>query len=254
MALPTPPTEIQLPLPHPEAYPGEPREYARALMQRKEEIEKEIVRCPIVELTKGYVQGRFGIGRPINEWQRLRQHGASMETALVDPEGYPRGDIDVYAIRHARAALVRLYNDRDEVIRRLATALESAFQVDPSVPQPQPQSQSQSQSQSRLPASANGHRDVPETWPDRPVARVNSVAPSSPAADAGLTPGDIIYSFSGITAASEGGMQAIGAVVQRSEGQTLTLLVLRGNERKMLHLTPRAWSGRGLLGCHILPA
>ncbi|BEJ16326.1 hypothetical protein CspHIS471_0509310 [Cutaneotrichosporon sp. HIS471] len=226
MALPSPPTEIQLPLPHPEAYPGEPREYARALMQRKEEIEKEIDTFKDI----------------------LASHGASMETALVDPEGYPRGDIDVYAIRHVRAALVRLYNDRDEVIRRLATALESAFQVDPSAPQPQPQSQF------RPPASANGHRDVPETWPDRPVARVNSVAPSSPAADAGLAPGDIIYSFSGITAATEGGMQAIGAVVQRSEGQTLTLLVLRGNERKMLRLTPRAWSGRGLLGCHILPA
>lgn len=32
-----------LPLPDPEAYEGEPREYARALMQRKDEIEAEIV-------------------------------------------------------------------------------------------------------------------------------------------------------------------------------------------------------------------
>lgn len=45
MAFPTP-TEIpntSLPLPDPEAYPDEPREYARALMQRKDEIEREIV-------------------------------------------------------------------------------------------------------------------------------------------------------------------------------------------------------------------
>lgn len=45
MAFPTP-AEIpntSLPLPDPEAYPGEPREYARALMQRKDEIEREIV-------------------------------------------------------------------------------------------------------------------------------------------------------------------------------------------------------------------
>lgn len=48
MAFP-PPAESQLseavslPLPHPDAYDGEPREYARALMQRKDDIEKEIV-------------------------------------------------------------------------------------------------------------------------------------------------------------------------------------------------------------------
>lgn len=45
MALPVP-TEFNpttLPLPHPDAYPGEPREFAMALMQRKDEIEKEIV-------------------------------------------------------------------------------------------------------------------------------------------------------------------------------------------------------------------
>ena len=51
MALPPPshvPPPTDLPLPHPDAYDGEPREYARALMQRKEQIEREIVRPPSV--------------------------------------------------------------------------------------------------------------------------------------------------------------------------------------------------------------
>ncbi len=45
MAFPPPaqPSAPSLPLPHPEAYPGEPGEYARALMQRKDDIEEEIV-------------------------------------------------------------------------------------------------------------------------------------------------------------------------------------------------------------------
>lgn len=43
MAFPAPHEGLNLPLPDPEAYPGEPREYATALMQRKDEIEKEIV-------------------------------------------------------------------------------------------------------------------------------------------------------------------------------------------------------------------
>jgi len=42
-SIPAPPQPTSLPLPHPEAYAGEPREYARALMQRKDDIEKEIV-------------------------------------------------------------------------------------------------------------------------------------------------------------------------------------------------------------------
>ena len=45
MSFPPPasPPVTSLHLPHPDAYPGEPREYARALMQRKDEIEKEMV-------------------------------------------------------------------------------------------------------------------------------------------------------------------------------------------------------------------
>ena len=45
MSIPAPaaPPIASLPLPDPAAYPGEPREYAMALMQRKGDIEKAIV-------------------------------------------------------------------------------------------------------------------------------------------------------------------------------------------------------------------
>ncbi|RSH86894.1 putative 26S proteasome regulatory subunit [Apiotrichum porosum] len=242
MAFPAPHETVQLPLPDPEAYPGEPREYARALMQRKDEIEGEIDALKEV----------------------LTSHGASTDTSLVDPEGYPRGDIDVYAIRHARSALARLYNDRTEVTRRLATALEAAFSSpddSSSFQAPSAQAAAQtppSSASSTSRPAVNGHHDsslnLPDTWPDRAVARVNSVAPSSPAAAAGLEASDLIYSFSGITASNANAMQAIGSTVAASEGQPLTLLVTRASERKMLRLTPRSgWGGRGLLGCHILP-
>lgn len=54
-ALPPLHDSVQLPLPHPEAYADEPREYARALMQRKDDIEKEIVRYSTswMQLTSG---------------------------------------------------------------------------------------------------------------------------------------------------------------------------------------------------------
>lgn len=59
MAFPVPrevnPTS--LPLPHPDAYEGEPREFARALMQRKDDIEKEIVSGVVLFTCIQYTDG-----------------------------------------------------------------------------------------------------------------------------------------------------------------------------------------------------
>ena len=45
-------------------------------------------------------------------------------------------------------------------------------------------------------------------------------------------------------------------VVREKEGQEVPVTVLRGGERdgvKDLMLVPKTWSGRGLLGVHLLP-
>ncbi|ORX35786.1 hypothetical protein BD324DRAFT_631685 [Kockovaella imperatae] len=119
-------------------------------------------------------------------------------------------------------------------------------------------------------ASSNAHRpnhqttdDMPDEWPDTPLARVNSVAPGSPAFRAGLQSRDVIYSFGNVTQATTGGLQAVGTLVAQSEGQTLTVLVERKSnsssdehqpQRLRLRLTPQSgWGGRGSLGCHIVP-
>ncbi|OCF38722.1 26S proteasome non-ATPase regulatory subunit 9 [Kwoniella heveanensis CBS 569] len=172
---PNQPPSTSLPLPHRDAYPEEPREYARALMQRKDEIEKEIEALKEV----------------------LTSHGTTPNTSLVDPEGYPRGDIDIYAIRHARSALVRLQNDRQQVSDLLATALEEAFSI--SMPSSgssssgdldQPNGHAQASPLATEPrrstnTDANMNGDAAGTlWPERAIARVNSVALESPASQA----------------------------------------------------------------------
>jgi len=48
-------------------------------------------------------------------------------------------------------------------------------------------------------------------------------------------------------------MGLIANVVRNSEGQPIELVVRRADLVKRLHLTPHVWSGRGLVGCHILP-
>lgn len=64
---------------------------------------------------------------------------------------------------------------------------------------------------------------------------------------------DLLVSLGGVSAAAAGptdALRAVAALVGRSEGVQLAVVVTRGAERKELMLTPRSgWGGRGLLGC-----
>jgi len=109
----------------------------------------------------------------------------------------------------------------------------------------------------------------------RPFARVNSVADRSPAAEAGLREGDLILRFGNVdlsdnnSSTVHGGndaMTAVGQLVPRiaAKNESVTVVVRRsagdagraGSDQQQpstVRLTPKPWSGRGLLGCHILP-
>jgi len=95
-----------------------------------------------------------------------------------------------------------------------------------------------------------------------PFAKLNSVAPNSPAGDAGLKEGDEIVKFGSINVANHRNLQAVAEMVPEvaSNSRTIELIVLRGDAnnnskiRKHCMLRPRPWAGRGLLGCHIVPS
>ncbi|KAJ8380277.1 hypothetical protein SKAU_G00010550 [Synaphobranchus kaupii] len=49
-------------------------------------------------------------------------------------------------------------------------------------------------------------------------------------------------------------LQNIASVVQHSEGkESLSITVIREEQKVHLGLTPLRWSGEGLLGCNIVP-
>lgn len=128
--------------------PPPPMDVAQALIARKDAIQAEL-------------DGQFAI---------LSANNSTLRTPLVDPHGFPRADIDVWAVRHARVRIIELRNDMEKVMDDIGKALEGVY------------------------GPRNGGN---VTLPDRTVAigeaseerkkafaRVDGVAPGSPAAQA----------------------------------------------------------------------
>jgi 26S proteasome non-ATPase regulatory subunit 9 len=64
---------------------------------------------------------------------------------------------------------------------------------------------------------------------------------------------DLIVEFGSVNASNFRTLQDIGTVVNHSQGNSVSIKVKRHDKMLRLSLTPHAWSGRGLLGCNIIP-
>jgi len=93
-----------------------------------------------------------------------------------------------------------------------------------------------------------------------PFAKVNSVVLGSPADVAGLQAGDEVRRFGHINWTNHERLTQVAQVVQNNVNREVVVKVkrLRGDQQAdevQLKLIPkRNWGGRGLLGCHMLPA
>ncbi|SRR6266404_6488219 len=187
--------------------PDSPKERARALMARKDAIEAELE-----------AQGSI-----------LRANNTDMRQPLVDREGFPRGDLDVWAVRHARVRIIELRNDLTSLMDEIAKTLEMVYSQ-PSTPPVNDRGDGTT--------SGVGSEASPEPLP---FARVNGVAPGSPAADAvryvvhsvclrpytsklwplqGLQREDLIVKFGELRHPQQN-MQALVAVVAENENVRL---------------------------------
>lgn len=146
---------------------------AKSLVKQKEELEANI---------------------RLNE-SILRSHGVDMKTPLVDNDGFPKAELDIYAIRTARSALVRYYNDLDRIIDEIQKALVLVHQSNHEV--------------------SEGEQSIQETHSY--FAKVNGVAPDSPADACGLKRDDLIIDFGGITANNVQPLQEIAKLIPLNE-------------------------------------
>ncbi|KZT57291.1 hypothetical protein CALCODRAFT_555486 [Calocera cornea HHB12733] len=177
----------------------------------------------------------------------LRANRSTMATPLLTPDGFPRDDIDLFAVRTARVRVIELRNDLDRVGDEIKRALEGVWEPVLAARAAEPKERAGRD----VDAGGGGEEQVP-------FARVDGVMPQSPASQAGLQRDDLLLAFGPLSTVTHPtlarDLAALASATQQSQNRDMTVVVRRGGERKSLVLRPRTgWGGRGMLGCHIVP-
>jgi len=167
----------------------------------------------------------------------LKKNNTDMDQPLVDREGYPRADIDVYQVRTARHKIICLKNDLRDLTRKIEEAIHNLH----------------AQQREGL-GFSDGHKDLSELSElDAPFAKIGTVSEGSPADKAGLKCDDLVLRFGSVRASNYGSLQDLAGVVQHRINCEIPVYVRRGERNLAITLIPRTWSGRGVIGCTFLP-
>lgn len=165
---------------------------------------------------------------------------------MVDAEGFPRPDIDVRSVRIARTQIICLQNDLKELTKSIEAGLEKYFQES-----------KETLTSTKIPPevrnAAAASSSQQSTANQAPIVVVNLVTPGSPAEEAGIQVRDKITFFGTINSSNFKDLAQIGELVKNAQNQQVRVRVTRDNKSEELILVPKVWSGRGLLGCNIVP-
>lgn len=209
---------------------GPTRDRVMQLIQEKDRIESEIR-----EQTAILETNRVGMHEP-----------------LVDQDGFPRNDIDVFKVRHARHQIICLQNDHKNIMKRIERGLADVH-ADLLVSNVENQQVNVATTSSN--GQMNGHsngdnvrNDVNETC----FATVGFVNNGSPADMAGLCEYDEIIEFGSINHLNFRDMTQIMDLVGHSVNQRINVKIRRNNSVLNVTVIPKPWLQPGLLGCQIL--
>ncbi|CAF1980389.1 unnamed protein product [Rotaria magnacalcarata] len=198
------------------------REVLLELIKQKDDIEKELLE----------------LGNELK-----LQNNVGMTGELVDREGYPRNDIDLVRVRQIRQRVICLQNDHKTLMKQIEDGLIQVHENTIKNP---------SNTTDAITTAPPNNTNLPNK---EPFLRVDIVSKQSPAELADLHVGDLICRIGTIRKDNFRTMQDVAALVNNSENRSITLFVERVNtkEQQTLTLTPKKWSGNGLLGCKLTP-
>ncbi|CUE80079.1 proteasome 26s non-ATPase subunit, putative [Bodo saltans] len=185
---------------------------------------------------------------------------------LVDEEGFPRGDVDLYAVREARHTVATGRNDLRAVQDQLHELLGDLHEATAESAKKQMDVDSVLHAQRKREVEALQRKQQKEAAMRQmmPFLRVEAITDGSPAFTAGLRVDDEIVSIGGIDAGAFLAVRLPGLAkeVADNEGLVLTVWASRssiddsGAQRRVvmeLPLVPQRWRGEGLVGCKFTP-
>lgn len=150
------------------------------------------------------------------------------------------------SVRLARTQIICLQNDLKELTKSIEGGLEKYFSES-----------KETLTSTKIPpevldSSASSSSTTPAE-PQTPIVVVNLVSPNSPAEEAGIQVRDHITAFGTITSSNFKDLAQIGELVKSSQNKQIRVKVKRDSKYEELILVPKVWSGRGFLGCNIVP-
>uniref|UniRef100_A0A8D8WBL3 26S proteasome non-ATPase regulatory subunit 9 n=1 Tax=Cacopsylla melanoneura TaxID=428564 RepID=A0A8D8WBL3_9HEMI len=173
----------------------------------------------------------------------LSSNNVGLQESLVDGEGYPRQDLDVFQVRHARNRIICIQNDLRGIMKEIEENIHLVHSIDGASSQVTHNSRS----------IANGFTGTPTPALFNPIARIGDVVPNSPAFKAGLEKDDVILEFGPVNSSNFKSLQDFAGIVRSNVNQDIVLIVLRtGGTRQRLVLRPQPFNGQGLVGCYFL--
>ncbi|KAL1548942.1 26S proteasome non-ATPase regulatory subunit 9 [Salvia divinorum] len=184
--------------------------------------------------------------------ERLCQPGGpGLSGNLVDSEGFPRTDIDIPTVRADRHRLAELRNDHKDITEKMSQNIELLHSAKHTIATSSVKDSGAGMSVSLDNSVAIDASSAVDANFDigRPFAIVDEITELSPAAEDGLQLGDQILKFGNVER-GENLLQRLAAEAQQKQGEAVPLVVSRQGSLINLTVTPRTWSGRGLLGCH----
>ncbi|GMT32142.1 hypothetical protein PFISCL1PPCAC_23439, partial [Pristionchus fissidentatus] len=195
---------------------------------------------------KKLIGERDDLDRQIAEQEAvLTANNVDMKSQLVDEEGFPRADIDVYSVRHARSTIIRLRNDREELTTRIGEMISETHELNSGKEEKETEEGGEEVEIKLVHRTSND-----------PFVKVSGVSAGSPADIGGMKKDDLVIQFDILHKGNYTELKQLARLCNENENKTIRVTVIRNERPVRLEVRPHRWSADpkiGLLGCALLP-
>ena len=185
--------------------------------------------------------------------------GDRLDRDLVDQEGFPRADLDFGKLQKFKLLRLELskkttdLRELDEQIAILLFQLHAEKSEIATKEIAEYEASIQERSNQKRETEMMGEKQVDKPASTMaPFCRVAEVTVDSPAQLDGIMPGDLIISYGDVNFMNHNSLQLIAEVTKKNIDKPMSVKLLRSGQEIEVKVTPRQWSGKGVLGCRFL--